>query len=274
MGEKGCRLSGLPIPTRRSLHYAFYHGYRLSADPIGSLLASCLAIVLRRRYHTQLQEPLGPTKTSQFEHSSISATITNLFNLSRDKDTALGPVPGFLTQRDAWAGSFHELLTLDSPRKDCPMHLPTPPVPATPFPGGMCDNLLHADCGSNETKSDPSKCAACIEKYRPNLLRAGCQAGTLDAYCKPKWQRSSSITDDRRRLSEAGAAAPQHCGGPQKKCFGDGATVDSKQTNQIRVMSRLTRTPEPDLGTPCSISLRSCCNVGMLNHRLIIMDSY
>ena len=156
------------------------------------------------------QEPTGPTNTSQFEHSSISATITNLFHLSRDKDTALGPVPGFLTQRDAWAGSFHELLTLDAPRTDCPMHLPTPPVPATPFPGGMCDNLLHADCGSNETKSDPSKCAACIEKYRPNLLRAGCQAGTLDAYCKPKWQRSSSITDDRRRLSEAGAAAPQH----------------------------------------------------------------
>ena len=80
------------------------------------------------------QEPLGPTNTSQWEHSSFSATITNLFNLSRDKDWALGPRPGFLTQRDAWAGSFHELLTLDTPRTDCPMHLPTPPVPVTPFP--------------------------------------------------------------------------------------------------------------------------------------------
>jgi len=204
---------------------------------------------------TSSQEPTGPTKTSQFEHSSISATITNLFNLSRDKDWALGPVPGFLTQRDAWAGSFHELLSLDEPRTDCPMHLPTPPVPATPFPGGMCDNLLHADCGSNETKSDPTKCAACIAQYRPNLLRAGCQPGTLDAYCKPKWERSSSITETRRSLTEAGDAPPQHCGGPQKKCFGDGATVDSKQTNQIRVLSRLTRTPEPNL---CALSSIAC----------------
>ena len=53
------------------------------------------------------QEPTGPTNTSQFEHSSFSATITNLFNLSRAKPWALGPEPGFLTRRDAWAGSFH-----------------------------------------------------------------------------------------------------------------------------------------------------------------------
>jgi phospholipase C len=44
------------------------------------------------------QEPKGPTKTSQFEHSSLSATITNLFNLSG----SLGPHDGFLTERDAW----------------------------------------------------------------------------------------------------------------------------------------------------------------------------
>ena len=38
-------------------------------------------------------------------------------------------IPGFLTHRDAWAGSFHELLTLDTPRTDAPMHLPEPPAP-------------------------------------------------------------------------------------------------------------------------------------------------
>ena len=37
-------------------------------------------------------------------------------------------IPGFLTHRDAWAGSFHELLTLDTPRTDAPMHLPEPPA--------------------------------------------------------------------------------------------------------------------------------------------------
>ena len=70
-----------------------------------------------------IQEPKGPTNSSQFELSSIPATIHNLFNLSL-----------FLTKRDAWAGSFDELL-LDAPRPeaDCPMHLPDPPTPAHPW---------------------------------------------------------------------------------------------------------------------------------------------
>ena len=33
------------------------------------------------------------------------------------------------TRRDAWAASFHEVLSLSSPRTDCPMHLPDPPPP-------------------------------------------------------------------------------------------------------------------------------------------------
>jgi hypothetical protein len=41
-----------------------------------------------------LQEPRGPTRTSQFELSSVPATLKTLFNLT-----------GFLTARDAWAGS-------------------------------------------------------------------------------------------------------------------------------------------------------------------------
>ena len=69
-----------------------------------------------------IQEPKGPTDTSQFELSSIPATIHNLFNLSQ-----------FLTKRDEWAGTFEELL-LDEPRADadCSMHLPDPPKPAHP----------------------------------------------------------------------------------------------------------------------------------------------
>jgi hypothetical protein len=46
------------------------------------------------------------------------ATAKNLFNLK-----------SFLTKRDAWAGTFESLLTLDEPRTDCPLHLPEgPPV--------------------------------------------------------------------------------------------------------------------------------------------------
>ena len=68
------------------------------------------------------QEPQqGPFATSQFDLTSILATTKNLFNLS-----------SFLTKRDAWAGSFTELL-LDEPRTDAPLHLPTPPMNVTPW---------------------------------------------------------------------------------------------------------------------------------------------
>ena len=62
-------------------------------------------------------------------------------------------------------------------------------------------------------------------------------------------QRRSDMPLQRRRLRVAGEPVPQHCGGqgPAKKCFGDGATVDSKQRNRIELLSQLTRTPEPNL---------------------------
>ena len=58
-----------------------------------------------------IREPVGPKPTSQFEHSSIPATVKKLFNLKSN----------FLTKRDAWAGTFEHYLKLrDSPRDDCP----------------------------------------------------------------------------------------------------------------------------------------------------------
>ena len=75
----------------------------------------------------------GPSKTSQFEHSSIPATVKKLFGLSQT-----------LTKRTEWAGTFDELLTLDAPRIDAPMHLPNapssgrPPPPAQPAGPPWC----------------------------------------------------------------------------------------------------------------------------------------
>ncbi|XP_010909833.2 non-specific phospholipase C6 [Elaeis guineensis] len=64
---------------------------------------------------TVVTRPNGPTPTSEFEHSSIPATIKKLYNLTSD----------FLTQRDAWAGTFESILSeLTSPRTDCPEVLP------------------------------------------------------------------------------------------------------------------------------------------------------
>lgn len=55
--------------------------------------------------------PKGPAPNSEFEHSSIPATIKKIFNLSSN----------FLTHRDAWAGTFEGVVgELTSPRTDCP----------------------------------------------------------------------------------------------------------------------------------------------------------
>ncbi|KAG5517377.1 hypothetical protein RHGRI_037952 [Rhododendron griersonianum] len=66
---------------------------------------------------TVVHGPNGvPMATSEYEHSSIPATVKNIFNL-----------PSFLTKRDAWAGSFHSIVqTRKEPRTDCPVQLPTP----------------------------------------------------------------------------------------------------------------------------------------------------
>nr|DAD29327.1 TPA_asm: hypothetical protein HUJ06_030795 [Nelumbo nucifera] len=67
---------------------------------------------------TVVHGPNGfPFSTSEFEHSSIPATVKKLFNL---------PSP-FLTRRDEWAGTFEGIVqTRTEPRTDCPEQLPTP----------------------------------------------------------------------------------------------------------------------------------------------------
>ncbi|GMN43671.1 hypothetical protein TIFTF001_012873 [Ficus carica] len=67
---------------------------------------------------TVVHGPNGsPFSTSEFEHSSIPATVKKLFNL---------PSP-FLTKRDEWAGTFEGIFQKRrQPRIDCPEKLPTP----------------------------------------------------------------------------------------------------------------------------------------------------
>lgn len=73
---------------------------------------------------TVIRKPNGPTPTSEFEHSSIPATVKRLFNLKSN----------FLTKRDAWAGSFESYFYLrDSPREDCPEKLPDVKGSLRPF---------------------------------------------------------------------------------------------------------------------------------------------
>ncbi|OAY57973.1 non-specific phospholipase C2 [Manihot esculenta] len=67
---------------------------------------------------TVVHGPNGsPFPTSEYEHSSIPATVKKLFNLSSP----------FLTKRDEWAGTFEGVVqTRTEPRTDCPVQLPTP----------------------------------------------------------------------------------------------------------------------------------------------------
>jgi phospholipase C len=81
---------------------------------------------------TVIHEPVGPTPYSQFEHSSIPATVKKLFNLKSN----------FLTKRDAWAGTFENAFSIrDSPREDCPKTLPEVTVSLRPW-GPMGDKKL------------------------------------------------------------------------------------------------------------------------------------
>ncbi|KAI3976030.1 hypothetical protein MKX01_016713 [Papaver californicum] len=58
-----------------------------------------------------IKKGTGPAPNSEFEQSSIPATIKKMFNLSSN----------FLTHRDAWAGTFEEVVgELTAPRTDCP----------------------------------------------------------------------------------------------------------------------------------------------------------
>ncbi|XP_031491092.1 non-specific phospholipase C6-like [Nymphaea colorata] len=64
---------------------------------------------------TVIGRPQGPTTSSEYEHSSIPATIKKLFNIDSN----------FLTHRDAWAGTFEQIVQeLQAPRTDCPEVLP------------------------------------------------------------------------------------------------------------------------------------------------------
>ncbi|KAM1116479.1 hypothetical protein TB2_006873 [Malus domestica] len=67
---------------------------------------------------TVVHGPNGsPFLTSEFEHSSIPATVKKIFNLTAP----------FLTKRDEWAGTFEGIVqTRTEPRTDCPEQLPTP----------------------------------------------------------------------------------------------------------------------------------------------------
>jgi hypothetical protein len=58
----------------------------------------------------------GPEPSSRYEHSSVPATVRRLFNITES-----------LTRREAWAATFEHILSLPTPRTDCPLTMPEVP---------------------------------------------------------------------------------------------------------------------------------------------------
>ncbi|KAL9686017.1 hypothetical protein QQ045_023472 [Rhodiola kirilowii] len=88
--------------------------FHFNFDRLG-VRVPCLMISPWIKPGTVLHGPSGPFPTSEFEHSSIPATVKKIFNLK-----------SFLTKRDEWAGTFEGVINCTSPRTDCPVTLPDP----------------------------------------------------------------------------------------------------------------------------------------------------
>jgi phospholipase C len=75
--------------------------------------------------NTVVHAPTGdmaPQPTSQFDATSIISSSNKLFG-----------IPDHMSARDAWAGTFMDILSLDQPRTDCPAAMPTFSGPLSPL---------------------------------------------------------------------------------------------------------------------------------------------
>jgi len=108
-------MDGVPNPDGRSPNPPLPSGFNFDR---GGIRVPMIAVSPWINKGTVVHEPVGPTATSQYEHSSIAATMKKIFNTK-----------SFLTKRDEWAGTFEGILTQRStPRTDCPVKLPAAPT--------------------------------------------------------------------------------------------------------------------------------------------------
>ncbi|KNC55222.1 phosphatidylglycerol specific phospholipase C [Thecamonas trahens ATCC 50062] len=85
---------------------------------------------------TVVHEPepdVKPQPTSRFSHASLYASLKNIFGLTET-----------LTKRDAWAAPFDSVVSLTTPRTDCPTTLPdVPDVPSATDLAHLADQPVH-----------------------------------------------------------------------------------------------------------------------------------
>lgn len=109
---------GAPSPDGRATADGFNYqwlGVRVPTIVISAYIPKGTLVHLPSKSQQQMDN-------SQWSTSSILATTQRV----------LGLEGGPLTARDAWAATFEDLLSLDTPRTDCPLELPVvPPPPAS-----------------------------------------------------------------------------------------------------------------------------------------------
>lgn len=126
----------------------------------------------------------------------------------------------FLTTRDSWAGNIEEILTEAAPRTDCPVHLPDAPDPVSPWPHWPTMAEVMAGRGAGTRRRQLGDGAATVS-----------------------WGLATS--NDTHTVE--GDPRPHHCPAQRRVCPGV-SSVSIKQRKQIKLYSRLTSTPEPDIG--------------------------
>lgn len=108
-------MNGVPNPDGRSPDPPLPSGFNFNR---GGIRVPMIAISPWINKGTVVHGPTGPVATSQFEHSSIAATMKKIFGTK-----------SFLTKRDEWAGTFESILMQRrTPRTDCPVKLPDAPT--------------------------------------------------------------------------------------------------------------------------------------------------
>ena len=151
------------------------------------------------------QEPQhGPFNTSQFELTSLPATVKNLFNLSF-----------FLTNRDAWAGNFEELLLEMPPQQMhrciCQMHLlrqhpGAHHPPKSPENGGRVPQHCSSWHGASEVKCKGLNFANL--KQKRNIANWLCHIWWKFRHHMSTTCLRGRLTDGWHRIGESGCRRP------------------------------------------------------------------
>jgi hypothetical protein len=136
-------------------------------------------------------------------------------------------------QRDAWAGSFHELLTLQTPRTDAPMHLPDAPPPAA-------ERRRARRLRSMRRLRDGDAAAA--------AAAGGSAAGAAAAHtdtAEPHPLHCSAAARPSRAAAGGHRDDPSRGGSPRGECAADHSSITQKQRNQIAWFAALTQMAAP-----------------------------